>query len=96
MAKNFTVTTSELTRKKEDLENKNKDLSNKISKLVEVEAKLNQQWDGDANDKFHDAFDKDRSKMDEFHKAIGQYCTQLDNIIKKYEEVEKQNLGLIK
>ena len=96
MAKKFTVTTSELTRKKEDLENKNKELSNKISKLVEVEAQLNQQWDGDANDKFHKAFNKDRSKMDEFHDAIGQYCTQLGNIIKKYEEVEKQNLGLIK
>lgn len=96
MAKKFTVTTSELTRKKEELLAKNSELSNKISRLQEVEAQLNQQWDGDANDKFHNAFNKDKSKMDEFHKAIGEYCKQLGNIIKKYEEVEKQNLGLIK
>ena len=77
MAKTFTVTPSELRRKKEDLINKNGQLSNKISKLVELEAALNQQWDGDANDKFHAAFNTDKTKMDKLHTAIQNYFNKL-------------------
>ena len=90
MAKTFTVTPSELRRKKEDLINKNGQLSNKISKLVELEAALNQQWDGEANDKFHAAFNTDKTKMDKFHTAIQNYCNKLEEIVKKYETTEQK------
>lgn len=90
MAKTFTVTPSELRRKKEDLVNKNGTLSNKISKLVELEAALNQQWDGEANDKFHAAFNTDKAKMEKFHTAIQDYCNKLEEIVKKYETTEQK------
>ena len=88
MAKKITVTTQSLRSKKSNLENKNQQLSNK---LVEAEAKLNQQWDGEANDKFHAAFNADKAKMDKFHAAIQKYCTSLENIIKQYEKTEQAN-----
>lgn len=94
MAKKITVTTQSLRSKKSNLENKNQQLSNKISKLVEAEAKLNQQWDGEANDKFHAAFNADKAKMEKFHAAIQKYCTSLENIIKQYEKTEQANAAI--
>lgn len=91
MAKKITVTTQTLRTKKENLASKNSQLSNKISKLVEAEAKLNQQWDGEANDKFHAAFNSDKAQMDKFHAAIQKYCTSLEQIIKQYENAERAN-----
>ena len=51
---------------------------------------MNQQWDGDANTKFHAAFNTDKTKMDKFHTAIQNYCNKLEEIVKKYETTEQK------
>lgn len=91
MAKKITVTTQTLRTKKENLVSKNNLLKKKIDRLEEVEGKLKGQWDGEANDKFHAAFNSDKAQMDKFHAAIQKYCTSLEQIIKQYENAERAN-----
>lgn len=93
MAKTFTVTSAELTKKANDLRAKNRTLKTKIDDLKSHERALNSQWDGEANDAFHKAFTTDIVKMENFNQTIENYAKSLENIAKQYENAEKRNLA---
>ncbi len=88
---NFTVTTSVLRSKAEELTQFNTRFNQSIEKLVTSESNLNAMWDGEANDTFHAAFMTDKGKMDEFSKLIMQYIDRLQTIAQRYDQTEQTN-----
>lgn len=93
MAKSITVTTSTLKTKASELKNFNGQFKQKVESLVSEEGSLNSMWDGEANDAFHKAFQKDVNQMGNFYKTIEKYISSLQEIIKQYESAEKMNLS---
>ena len=93
MAKSITVTTATVTKKSGELKSLNSNLKKQISSLRTAEKALNSMWEGDANNAFHKAFEKDATQMDNFYNAIEKYISSLDTIVKTYEKAEKTNVS---
>lgn len=94
MANSITISTSQVTTKAGDLQNLNKKLLEKIETLKIQEKALNQMWEGDANDLFHQRFGNDVAKMTNFYNAIETYVSKLNDIVAAYEKAENQNLTI--
>lgn len=88
----ITVTTSQLTSKANELKSYNTKFKTQVENLKQQESSLNSMWDGEANDAFHKAFDKDVTQMNNFYNAIEKYVQSLNEIIKNYENAESNNL----
>lgn len=50
-------------------------------------------WEGEAKNAFHNAFQNDKAKMQNFKTAIDQYVAALQNIAAKYAQAEAANVN---
>lgn len=93
MARSITVTTQSLNTGAGNLKAENSKFKKKVEELIQVENTLNSMWDGEANDAFHKAFQKDVIQMNNLYNAIEKYVTSLEQIAKEYDRAEKANLN---
>ncbi len=89
------VTSAKLRSGATDLQKLNGQLRTKISELESAESSLNGMWDGEANDKFHMAFSKDKTQMYRFFDAVEQYIRALQQIAENYEAAERRNVAAV-
>lgn len=88
------VTSSELRRKAGELRQLNSSFSTAVDNLKSIESTLRSQFEGEASDAFHEAFQKDTDQMmNNFYKEIDKYVTALETIAQKYETAEQTNVG---
>lgn len=87
----ITVNATTVKRKADELKQLNAKFKKQVNALRTEEKSLNSMWDGDANDAFHKAFEKDVTQMDNFYNAIEKYVSNLDQIVDAYEKAEKTN-----
>ena len=85
------VTSSTVRSKAEELRNLNEQFKARVGDLENQEASLNSMWEGEANDAFHNAFQRDKAQMDNFYNLISQYIQTLLNIAAEYEKAETMN-----
>ncbi len=89
----FSVTSSELRQKSEQLKGLNAKFKTSVEALETSEQALKTMWEGEANEAFHKAFVNDKGKMDSFYTAVQQYIEALLAIAVKYEEAENKNIA---
>lgn len=94
MAKSIKVTPKTLKDKAGQLRNYNKTFKQKVGDLKTLQQKLNNMWDGEANDSFNKDFRKDARQLDDFYKAVDGYVKALEKIADNYSETEKKNKAL--
>lgn len=94
MANNITVNTAQLRTKASDLRSQNAQFKAQVDSLNTQESSLNSMWDGDANDAFHAAFQKDITQMNNFYNAIEKYVSSLEEIAKQYDSTEQANQSI--
>ncbi|MCR5508497.1 MAG: WXG100 family type VII secretion target [Lachnospiraceae bacterium] len=87
----FQVTSAQLFSKAEALKGLNARFKSGIDTLQTTEGSLKSMWEGEANETFHNAFVRDKGRMDQFHEAIERFIEALIIIAGKYEEAEKKN-----
>lgn len=87
----FQVTATELASKASNLRDMNTRFQSLVDSLSDQEANLATMWEGQAQAAFRTSFNNDRDQMTAFHTLIEKYCTTLEEIAKKYQEVENQN-----
>lgn len=87
----FKVTASELRKKAGELRTANGRFKSQIGNLESQEGTLNNQWEGDANQAFHNAFLTDKGKWDEFYSLIDKYCAALEQMAVQYDKAEATN-----
>lgn len=87
------VTASEVHNRAEQLQNLNTQFKSKLETLVSRETALVSKWEGEAREAFHNAFNTDKVKMEEFHAVIGEYVTALNQIATNYEQAESKALA---
>lgn len=85
------VTSATVRSKAQELQNLNEQFKAKVSELENQEANLNNMWQGQANDAFHNAFQRDKTQMTNFANLIMQYVSTLLNIASEYEKAETMN-----
>lgn len=90
----FSVTTSNLRQKAEELSNLNQQFMNQVNTLEETENSLNGMWEGEARNSFHTAFQRDVTQMHNFYNAIAQYVAAIENSATNYENAENKNIEL--
>ena len=66
----FTVTSSELKAKANELRNLNAQFKTQVGNLESQEGNLVTMWEGEAKNAFHTAFMNDKSQMDKFYDLI--------------------------
>lgn len=88
------VTAEKIRQEATKLRNQNQQFKTAVGNLESTEAALNSQWDGDANDAFHKAFQNDKTQMDNFYRLIEEYCKALETIAQKYDQEEKKNVDV--
>ncbi len=87
----FRVTASVLNSQADQLTDLNGRFQSAVQQLVSCEASLNSMWDGEANDAFHNAFEVDKAKMEQFYNLIIQYVERLNSIATRYAQTERTN-----
>lgn len=87
------VTASQLNAKAEELEGLNNQFKNTVNALEETETTLMGMWDGEAKDTFHQAFNNDKTQMNNYFNAIAQYVNVMRQIAAKYAQAEAANVG---
>lgn len=90
----FSVTTSNLRQKAEELSNLNQQFMSQVNTLEETENSLNGMWEGEARQTFHTAFQSDITQMHNFYNAIAQYVQAIENSAVNYENAENKNIEL--
>lgn len=90
----FTVTAKELQAKAEELRNLNQQFKSEVSNLESVEGALSGMWEGEARDAFHNAFNSDKTQMDNFYNAIELYAARLQEAASKYMQAEAANVEI--
>ena len=88
------VTSTQLRQTAEQLKELNGQYRTQLGALESTEATLKGQWEGEANEKFHAAFVRDKAEMDEFAGLIDQYAVALEQIAAEYEKAEQANADL--
>ena len=90
------VDTARMTQAATDLRNLKQQLSNAESSMKSNEASLSSQWEGEAHDEFHRAFDRNVNEFHAFLDTIDKYCVALDRYVQNYVSVENKNKGVAK
>ncbi len=90
----FRVSAAQLRAKADELSNLNSSYKTNVSELEGCEQNLMGMWDGEAKDRFHTEFNKDKSQMTAFSALIDKYVAALLEIAAKYEKAEAQALEL--
>ena len=86
------VDIGELVRTANDLNELNESLKNRINNLISQEAALNNMWEGEARERFHNAFNSDINQMKVFSDTVSKYVEVLLKIAQSYAEHESQNV----
>ena len=89
----FTVTSSELTNKANELERLNNQLQQTIQFLESEVGSPSTMYEGDSHDAFLTSFKNDKAKMALFHAEITKYISALRVIAAKYEVAERTNVA---
>ena len=89
----YQVTAAELRKKAEQLKGLNSRFKTGTDSLATTEQSLKSMWEGEANDTFHSAFQRDKGQMDRFHSVIDQFIEALLMIAAKYEAAENKNIS---
>lgn len=87
------VSASELRAKAAELRNLNAQFKTQVGNLESQEQNLISMWEGEARDAFNNAFNADKTQMDEFYNLMEQYCVAMENMAAKYEQAEMQNVN---
>ena len=90
----FQVTANELIAKADELEQLNSNFKTEVAGLEETEIALKNQWVGQANEAFHQAFTNDKTQMEAFNRLITEYVNTLRNVAKQYIQAEAKNMDL--
>ena len=85
------VTPSVLRQKADTLRTLNQKFKAEVDKMIGIEQRLSDMWEGEARNAFHNAFNTDRQKMDRFYQNIDRYIQALLQNAQKYEEAEQRN-----
>lgn len=88
----FSVTASQLKAKAEELKNLNESFKRNVTELEGCEQTLMGQWDGQAKEAFHQAFNNDKIQMTNFSTLIDKYVCTLLAIAAKYMQAETENI----
>ncbi len=86
------VTSGELRSTAASLRELNSSFKSQVANLESSEGTLKSQWQGEANNAFHNAFMNDKAYMDKFAAEIDRYCETLETIAAKYDAAEATNL----
>lgn len=93
-ANRIEVTSAQLRQRANQLEQLNNRYKGKINDLNEKEARLNGQWDGDANDVFHKTFMQNKGFLDKFSQIVDRYIAALRAAADEYDRAEAQAAGI--
>lgn len=85
------VKTNELRKAAESLQQLNTQFKNKTEDLNSKETELRGMWEGQANDAFHSAFQRDKSQWDVFYNTIIEYVNALNQIAARHDQAESIN-----
>lgn len=85
------VTSAQLRKAAEELQQLNTQFKARTDDLNSKEMELKSMWEGQANDAFHAAFQKDKSQWDVFYNTIIEYVNALNQIAAKYDQAEATN-----
>ena len=85
------VTPSVLRQKADTLKMLNSKFKAEVDKMIGIEQRMSDMWEGEARNAFHNAFNADRQKMDRFYQNIELYVQALQQNAEKYEEAEQKN-----
>lgn len=88
------VTSAKLREAKGQLDSQNKQLESQINTLQQVQKRLTQMWDGDANTAFDNVFNKDIQQFTAFRNLIRDYGTVLERAAQTYDEKERENVRI--
>lgn len=94
MATTIRVTTASLRSKAEELRGLNSRFKNEVSGLNDKETTLASMWEGDAQKVFHNEFQKDKAKFDQFYSGIEKYIERLNATADAYDKAESQNVSI--
>lgn len=87
------VTSAALRSKAEEMNQLNESFRNEVNALTEEEGTLRSQFEGEASDAFHTAFQGDTAQMNRFYDAVAQYVQRLLQIAEAYEKAEQANVS---
>lgn len=87
----FQVSASDLREASNKFREANARFKTQVGNLAEQEGSLASMWEGEAKNAFHTAFMNDKGQMDNFYALIEQYCNQLDEMARMYEQAEAAN-----
>ena len=90
----FNVSIGELVKKAGALDELNEQFRTNVGELVDLEASLNNMWEGDARTTFHNTFSGDVSQMGNFYKAVKVYVDTLFAAAEKYNMTEAANVEI--
>ena len=85
------VTSTELKSKAAELRQLNNQFKKAVEDMTSTEQQLMGMWDGETKEAFHNAFNNDKTQMDNFFNAIEVYAQRLEAAAAKYEQAEAQN-----
>lgn len=85
------VTAAQVRSTADQLRQHNSQFKTQVDNLETHELNLCGQWEGQAKDAFHNAFNSDKEYMNQFYVLIEKYCAALDQIAQAYEEAETRN-----
>lgn len=88
------VTSQKLRETAEQLRGLNQQFQTQVDTLAGQEQTLASQWEGDAKDAFHTAFNNDKTQWEAFHTLIEQYAVSLNNIAIEYDNKESMNQNI--
>lgn len=91
MAMMVRITSAQVRQKASELRDMNTQFKIKAESLSASEEMLAVKWEGDAKVGFRSSFQKDRGNMDNFYKAVEQYCTTLENIAIMMDNADRQS-----
>ena len=87
----FQVTAAEMQAAIADLQEKNSTFKNNVSELEQTQQALRAQWQGDANNAFNSAFQRDKEQWATFSSLLDVYIQTLQTIKQTYEQAETTN-----
>lgn len=90
----FTVSVQDLKAKVDSLRQLNSQFKSQVEELSGTESSLNGMWEGEARETFHNAFQSDRTQMDNFYNAVEVYAQRLETIAARYAQAESTNVDI--
>lgn len=90
----YQISSRELRSSSENLETLLQRFKSEKENLATNEINLNQMWDGEARNSFHQAFLRDMGQMDSFIEIIENYVRVMESIADRYDTAEAKNMGI--